>query len=73
MRVEGSQNTNPTLLWTEDGVIFCNWRGEDSDMDNDLVVTYCGGKVQKTVTVSDVHAERDTDSDDSLADLFIEM
>ncbi len=39
-RVEGSQNIDPTLLWTEDGVIFYDWWGKDSDMDEDLVVTH---------------------------------
>ncbi len=45
MRAEGSQNTDLTLLWTEEGVIFCDWWGEDSDMDDDLVVMHQGKRV----------------------------
>lgn len=76
MHADGSQNTDPTLLWIEDGMIFCDWRGNDLDMKDNLVVTHrgrCAAKVQEGTDRSDLNVDVNIDSDDSLADLFVEM
>ncbi len=72
-RAGGSQNTDLTLLWTKEGVIFCDWWGEDSDLDEDLVVTHQGRKEPVVATTQEVYVERDSDSEDSLANLYVEM
>ncbi len=44
MRRDGSQNSDPTLAWTDAGFVFCDWIGQedDHDSDPDLLIFHSG-------------------------------
>ena len=71
MRRDGSQNSDPTLAWIEEGFIFC-----DDDSDLNLIIFYGGHRVTHDKVVGRPGEKLsqcgDSDSDNSLLNLYDE-
>ncbi len=75
-RRDGSQNSDPTLAWLEEGFVFCDWVGQasDDDSDPDLLIFYGGCKATHDKAAAGVEEKisqhNDSESDNSLSNLY---